>query len=225
MAYINEIKKNQTIYDIQDKRISEVNPLDVGKVLAAKGDGSFELIGSCGIDLIQLAGRFGSTQYDAFLNLYFIKGELESHSDILNQGINSLNDQFGLSIPAMTDLNSLIDIFDYVGSLGNDAIYNAAAAGFFGWVNIFLLSSRIWVTGSNTNANIDPKFITDVNTGTYSVAFIDIDDHGFTFTGSVNIEGTEYPVSVDGTIPEASYYPVFSSQQNSKFRIFINDRD
>lgn len=44
MSYINEIKKKDTTYNIQDKRIVEVTPEDVGKVLAAKADGTFELV-------------------------------------------------------------------------------------------------------------------------------------------------------------------------------------
>ena len=51
MSYINEIKKKDTTYNIQDKRIVEVTAEDVGKVLAAKADGTFELVAGGGTKL------------------------------------------------------------------------------------------------------------------------------------------------------------------------------
>ena len=164
-----------------------------------------------GVDVIEMASTVNGT--DIKLRMTFLSGELEEHKADLNAGISQINTATGLSIPLMTNLESLSNMITYLNAnVSSDTVYNQCMAGFFTWVKNYSLSNVFIVSdGGNVPVAIE---IINMSEGRYRVGYLGTDEVSASMSGTDSMGGQ---VEVSGLIPSCGYWDFMSSSLNSKY--------
>ena len=199
--------------------------------------------GGGNIDIIELTFPYANNA-TCVLILTSFAGDLETNKNELNTGIQSINQTFSLSIPLMTDLDSLSDLLDYLNDSNNnvsDLAYDSAMAGFFLWISKYALTSKIRLATTQNNGGLrDVEIIanTSATPPSYQIYTLEKDSYTATLYGNGSVTGTadgddstgnpvslsvngSCDVSVDGTIYTVADFVYASSQQHTKFASLV----